>query len=336
MSLLRTALGLFAMSVVAMAAAAPGAAAQSPGPYGFAPYTDFTDSSSPALGTIRRGARVRHPTLGFVTALDGTECVPTWGGSSEQPASGANAYRLSQVAELRAAGGDPVVSFGGQAGTELAKACATAEDLAAAYRDVIATYGATHIDFDIEGGALGDTATDERREQAIAQVQMGSPLQVSYTLPVLPTGLTAEGLALLGRALASGVRIDLVNIMAMDYGKDAAPRTRGRMAALAIRAARSTRRQLQPLFPDSSSSALMRKLGVTSLIGINDVPTEIFTLRDARKFVRWARRAKLGMISMWSLGRDRRCARPTRRSRDDCSGVAQRRWAFSKVLGAGR
>ncbi len=48
-------------------------------------------------------------------------------------------------------------------------------------------------------------------------------LIVSFTLPVLPTGLTADGVRLLESCAKYGVRVDVVNIMTMDYGDSAAP-----------------------------------------------------------------------------------------------------------------
>lgn len=55
-------------------------------------------------------------------------------------------------------------------------------------------------------------------------LQAANPgLTISYTLPVLPTGLTPNGVALLANAVQRGVRVDVVNIMTMDYGDVAAP-----------------------------------------------------------------------------------------------------------------
>lgn len=53
-------------------------------------------------------------------------------------------------------------------------------------------------------------------------------LVVSFTLPVLPVGLTADGVNLLRDAKAKGVRLDVLNIMTMDYGDSAAPSERPR------------------------------------------------------------------------------------------------------------
>ena len=52
-------------------------------------------------------------------------------------------------------------------------------------------------------------------------------LTISFTLPVLPAGLTADGINLLRDALAKGVRVGVVNLMTMDYGDSAAPGQRG-------------------------------------------------------------------------------------------------------------
>ena len=71
-----------------------------------------------------------------------------------------------------------------------------------AYQTVITAYNLTHIDFDIEGGAEADHASIDRRSQALAALQTvaaaaGRTLDVSFTLPVLPTGLTSDGLDVL-------------------------------------------------------------------------------------------------------------------------------------------
>ena len=61
-----------------------------------------------------------------------------------------------RIAQLRSAGGDVMVSFGGQANDELAVACTDTGDLTGAYRDVVERYDLTVIDLDIEGAAIAD------------------------------------------------------------------------------------------------------------------------------------------------------------------------------------
>ena len=84
-------------------------------------------------------------------------------------------------------------------------------------------------------------------------------LHVHYTLGVLETGFTQAQPDVLNNARANGVRVDLVNIMAMDYGH-AVPD----MYAAAVSAAQGARGQLNSLGFSST------KLGITPMIGVND------------------------------------------------------------------
>ena len=277
--------------------------------------------------------------MGFVVAAGGTACTPSWGGYATYPAAGTHAYRRARVRSFTRAGGVAIPSFGGEAGTELATVCPTASALADAYGAVATAYGATRLDFDIEGAAVADRASDARRAQAIALLQRraraaGRRLDVAYTLPVLPTGLDANGLAVVRAAKAGGVALSIVNVMAMDYGDSAAPSPSGRMGPYAIAAATATRRQLARVYPGRSRRALSSMIGVTPMLGINDVQTEVFGLDDARRLVTWAAQQHVGMLGVWQAGRDRACARPTTSTQIDCSGVAQAPWAFSRALGA--
>lgn len=66
-------------------------------------------------------------------------------------------------------------------------------------------------------------------------LQAANPdLIISYCLPVLPDGLTHNGVALLANAVKWGVKIDTLQLMAMDYGGSAAPNPAGKMGYYAI------------------------------------------------------------------------------------------------------
>ena len=76
----------------------------------------------------------------------------------------------------------------------------------------------------MQGGAVADPVSVARRNQALAQLKAANPgLTISYTLPVLPTGLTADGINVLKSAKANSFYPDVINIMTMDYGDNAAP-----------------------------------------------------------------------------------------------------------------
>jgi hypothetical protein len=206
---------------------------------GFSPYVDT--SLYPAFDTAAASAAGGAKNYNLAFVLAGGGCTPEWGGVSALDSTGVP----GQIAALRKAGGDVRVSFGGANGTELAESCTSVSSLAAAYQKVIDTYGLTKIDFDIEGGATTDTTGITRRDQAIAQLQAtakaaGKTLEVSFTLPVLPSGLVQSGTDLLQNAKSNGVAVSAVNIMAMDYGDGAAPSPSGRMGTYAIDAATAT------------------------------------------------------------------------------------------------
>ena len=227
-----------------------------------------------------------------------------------------------------------MLSFGGAAGVELALACRTAGATRAAYAAAIAAYRPARADFDIEGATIANRPATARRDAAIAALQHAHPgLRVSFTLPVLPSGLTPDGLTVLRDAIRRHVTIAFINLMTMDYGDDAAPNPDGRMGAYTIAAARAAVRQLARLYPHDSVTRVRRRIGLTPMIGRNDTSTETFGLSDARQLASYARSAGIGMLAMWSIGRDRACPRPVATAQDNCSGVAQAPDAFARALG---
>jgi hypothetical protein len=291
----------------------------------FAPYVDT--SLYPAFDLIASvdATGVKDYNLAFVT--DGGGCTPKWGGVT---AIGSDAV-AAQIGALRAKGGDVRVSFGGASGSELATACSSADALAAAYGKAVDAYKLTKVDFDVEGGALPNTAANTRRAQAIAKLQQQHPgLDVSFTLPVMPEGLTQDGVNLLADAKANGVRMSAVNIMAMDYGASYS----GDMGTYAEQAATATQAQIKSVL-GLSDSAAWKAVAVTPMIGVNDVSSEIFKVDDATQLVNFAKSKGLGWLSMWSATRDKQCdggAKPTADA--TCSSVVQDRFAFSKAFGA--
>jgi hypothetical protein len=292
---------------------------------GFAPYVDT--SLYPAFDLLANvtATGVKTYNLAFIT--DGGGCTPKWGGVSDLGSDGV----ASQIGALRAKGGDVRVSFGGASGSELATTCGSASALATAYGKVVDAYGLTKVDFDIEGGALPNTAANTIRAQAIAKLQQQHPnLDVSYTLPVMPEGLTQDGVNLLSNAKSNGVKVSTVNIMAMDYG----PAYSGDMGTYATQAATATQAQVKSVL-GLSDSAAWKAVAVTPMIGVNDVASEIFKVDDASQLVDFAKSKGLGGLSMWSATRDKQCAGGTKPSADaTCSSVLQDANAFTKAFAA--
>ncbi|MFI7504628.1 cellulose binding domain-containing protein [Streptomyces sp. NPDC049687] len=292
---------------------------------GFAPYVDT--SLHPAFDLLGNVAAtgVKDYNLAFVT--DGGGCTPKWGGVTDLGSDGV----ASRIGALRAEGGDVRVSFGGANGSELATTCSSADALAAAYGKVVDAYRLTKVDFDVEGGALPNTAANTRRAQAIVKLQQRHPgLDVSFTLPVMPEGLTRDGVNVLLTAKANGVKGATVNVMAMDYGPDYS----GDMGTYAEQAATATQAQVKSVF-GLSDRAAWKAVAVTPMIGVNDVTSEVFRVEDAGRLVAFAKSKGLAWLSMWSATRDRQCPGGAKNSADaTCSSIVQGDSAFSKAFAA--
>jgi chitinase len=322
----KTAAGFLA---AALLAACVGCSADSPGDTtGYAPYV----SASTAHATDGAGDPSAY-NLAFVVA-DGDSCTPSWGGHT---AIGDAAVK-SRIQKLSSAEGATVrVSFGGATGNELATTCGSATALAAAYGKALDAAGdATHADFDIEGDTLKDSASVALRAKAIALLQRQRDLDVTFTLPVMPSGLDADGLALLDSANDHGVDVSTVNVMTMNYGETYT----GDMGTYALRAARATHTQLRKVF-GLSDKAAWRGMALTSMLGVNDIAGETFTLSDAAQVREFAASKGIGWVSLWATFRDVQCASggskgtakdTAKDAATDCSGVEQSAGAFAEAL----
>lgn len=311
----------------------------------FAPYVDVTNTpvmhfeipSGPSRDTLN---------LGFVVADPAFPCQPTWGGAYTLDAAASRLDLDRRIEQLRRAGGAVTVSFGGLANKELSTVCTDQKALVPAYQRVIDRYNLSSIDLDIEGDSLTDPAARTRRASAVKQLQRnaeakGERLTVWLTLPVSPTGLTDDGFAQVEAMLAAGVEVAGVNGMVMDYGgsKDA----QDSMFEASEKAANELHRQLDTAYSRQGKSlpsdVLWKKVGLTPMIGQNDVADERFTLEDATDLNQFALDKGVGMISMWSLNRDKTCGTPLPKTsvvvRNDCSGVDQGTLFYADVLSNG-
>ncbi|HYW23023.1 MAG TPA: carbohydrate binding domain-containing protein [Terriglobales bacterium] len=273
-----------------------------PGHY-YAPYVDLTASPTQSLVADSRNGGIEFYSLAFITADESTPCEAAWG--SAVPLSQLSTFLPnldSDIRSLRSQGGDVIVSFGGEAGTELAQSCTSESGLQAQYQSIIDHYQVSHLDFDIEGPAVTDSASIDLRNRTLAALEAANPgLVVSYTLPVLPTGLVTSGIDLLQNAIADGVNVSVVDVMAMDYGSSFPP---DKMGQNAIDASNSLISQLKSLYPSKSDAQIRAMVGVTPMSGANDVAPENFTLADAQQLLGYARSAGITELAMWSVNRD--------------------------------
>ncbi|MGA7295205.1 MAG: chitinase [Terriglobales bacterium] len=297
-------------------------------PYLFLPAREINsrapNSTTPAPETdmlsISQQSGIKLFTLAFIVS-SGNDCHAAW--YRNLPLTRENAI-ADEISRFRKSGGDVILSFGGEAGLELAQVCKDVPSLQAQYQAAIDKYKVRILDFDIESSAILDPASVDRRNQALANLQAANhDLLISYTLAVLPTGLLPNGVDLLKNAASHGVTIGNINIMTMDYETTFNPNAMGQNA---IDAANAAIKQLQALNIDAP-------LGLTPMIGMNDVSPQVFTLADAKNLLRYAKsNGRISRIAMWSVARDRACP-GTQRVLPDCSGLPQSPFSFSKIFG---
>ncbi|MDO8211644.1 chitinase [Conexibacter sp. CPCC 206217] len=331
----------FVVRDVAETTPAKAQSAAARGPW-FAPYVDVTLTPTVAFQD-RASNPSRNVVLGFVVAGRGADeaCTPTWGTYETLDGAATSIDLDRRVAQLRGQGGDAVVSFGGQANRELAIACEDQDRLQAAYSATIDRYDADTVDFDVEGAALADEPANVRRALAVKAIQDDAraarrSLAVWLTLPVTPDGLNPDALAVVDAMLDARVDLAGVNVMAMDFGVPSAAKD---MRAAILSSVDATRKQLSVVYARAgaalNSEHLWRKVGVTVMIGQNDVRAERVTVSDARAVADYALEHGVGRVSTWSLNRDQQCGvtfAVTGTLSNTCSGVVQRPLQFTRLF----
>jgi len=310
----------------------------------FASYVDVTANPTVDFATPTANSR-RDVVLSFVVSAPDGPCTPTWGTALTLDQASAGLDLDRKIATLEQHGGGLAVSFGGRLNDELATTCQDVDKLAAAYTEVMDRYHCSTIDLDLESGNLSDRAAGLRRAQAIKKLQLarrasGNSLAVWLTLPVSPSGLTQDRQAAVAEMLSAGVDLAGVNAMAMNYsgsGTDSHS-----MLVTTTNALSAVQRQLGALYGRAgtklSSATVWSKLGVTPMIGQNDVAGEVFSLNSAKGLNEFVLSHSLGRVSMWSLNRDKTCGPnyvDVKRASDACSGVSQGNQKFADLLASG-
>ncbi|MEW2549695.1 chitinase [Streptomyces sp. NPDC047002] len=278
-----------ALCPAALLVAAPtahAAAASFPAQYA-APYLQVDDNTVKDMAADHQASGVDHYTLAFLTSQSG--CTLNWEDGGDPVGA-----HTAEINALRSSGGDVALSFGGAGSKELAQTCTSVSDLTAAYQNVVDTYGATRLDFDIEGGALGDSAANQRRDQALAALQQQNPgVQISWTVAVDPDGLPSDVTGMLSGAQSAGVKTTLVNIMTMDFGD-------GENALQdAESGANATVGQLGSLYGGSAADNWAR-MGLTPIAGQND-DDENFSQSDAATLEAFAADKGVQELSFWEV-----------------------------------
>jgi chitinase len=311
-----TASAFFLFSSVVCTAVAQTAAPTLPSKM-FAPYVDMTKLAN-SLPQVRAASGIKTFTLAFIVAGNG--CAAAWGGTvpiSTDSTIGAG------IAQIRKAGSDVIIAFGGYDGLELAQTCTDVPSLQAAYQSVIEKYKVNILDFDVEHTAIEDPISIDRRSQALNALAATNPgIQINYTLPATPAGLTDLSVNVIKSAVKWGTPVKIVNLMTMDYGS---PVPTGAMGPNAVAAASAALCQLKSL-------GLNARVGITPMIGVNDSAGEVFTLDDAQVVLNYAQANtnSIALLSCWSVGRDNGGCLGT--VVHNCSGIKQAEWDFTRIF----
>ncbi len=304
----------------------------------YAPYYEtYLAPHAAPISNVARRSGARYFTLAFLQTPKKGSCALDWNGTKSQPLR----YYAADIARLRRMGGDVIPSFGGYSadhdGTEIADSCTSVSKIAADYETVVRALHVTRLDMDVEDNSLTNKAGIERRSEAIALAQTWAArhhiwLQVQFTIPVEPSGLDGNDMAVLRSAVAAGVRVHSVNIMVFDYYLSAHERTLN-MGAEALTAATHTHSQLESLYPQVSAARLWAMIGMTMLPGIDDYTParEVTHLSDARRMLNFARSHQMNFLSIWAIERDHGGC-PGAFDSNTCSGIKQNAWAFSHLL----
>lgn len=299
----------------------------------FAPYMYVGAGDNFKLTDCDDQCGLKYYTLAFIIARqdgNGKNAVyhkePSWDGRIpiEQ-----NFYH-DQIDAIRKRGGDVIMSFGGEAGKELANVIDDPAQLEAAYQKVIDQYKFTWLDFDVEGNNLDKGKQDsERRNTVLASLQKKNPgLIISYTLPVDPNGISEASQALLADAKAKGVKVHSANLMVMYFGKEFINKGKSE-GQLGVDSANAAYAQLQKIDPAI-------QVGLCPCLGRNGSKDEVFTLDDAKILKAFADKTPwVCSLHYWSINDD--AARPRKKrtitsTNSVTASNSPQPWAFAKIF----
>nr|WP_034287889.1 chitinase [Amycolatopsis benzoatilytica] len=287
-------------------AAAPDPVLASPYLYQWSGQTSASEAMS-ATG-------IKTFTLAFMLSDGG--CNPKWDG--DRSLTGSDKTLISSI---RAAGGDVIPSFGGWSGTKLGAKCSSASALAGAYQKVIDAYQLKAIDLDIENTDEFENATvQDRILNAVKITKQKNPdLRVVITIGTDTSGPNDWGKRLIKQAKAIGANVDVWSVMPFDFssGGDMAGKTKSAVDGLA--------NQLKSTFGWDSATAY-KHAGLSSMNGKTDNAGEVVSVADFTAIRDYATSHHLGRFTFWATNRD--CSG----SSNDCSGISQPKYAFTKIV----
>jgi hypothetical protein len=282
-----------------------------------APYLYEGWGNPPSPTTVMSATGIKQFTMAFM--LSGGGCVPAW--DSTRPLTGG--VDQQAINQIRAAGGDVEISFGGWSGNKLGPNCSSASALAGAYQTVINAYGLKYIDIDVENtDEFESEVVQDRILGALKIVKQNNPgIKTIVTFGTSTTGPTWWGTRLINQAAALGANIDVFTIMPFDFGGGAD------MYGNTVNAANGLKNALKTAFGWSDTTAYAH-VGISGMNGLSD-QQELTSTAIWTNIRTWANTNHVARLAFWSVNRDRGCAGGGVVS--NCSGIAQSDWAFTAI-----
>ena len=312
------AVGVCAAIGAAASATSAAATALSNNWYESAPYYSTLDSSAPDVGQVMSATGQKAFDMAFILA-NGGSCSASWDGTD---AVSSDTQVGAVINQVRSGGGDVIVSAGGYNGTKLGQVCGSAASTAAAYQQVVTTYGLHAFDFDLEEPEI-ENSTAIANELGAAQIlQRNNPgLFVSITMPSTTSGANYFGGLLLDEAKTLGFTPNDYTIMPFDGGFSG--------GSSQVTALQDFNAQLMSTFGWSSATAYAHE-GFSGMNGRTD-SAEFFTQADFQTVLSFAQSNGMSRYTFWSLNRDRQC-NPVNNNdvtSSECSSIAQNSWDFT-------
>ncbi len=290
-----------------------------------APYIDMSSwvdtksaysvNGAPNLAKLYEDSGFAYFNLGFIqpdttTPLESDGTIRWgWGGyySLSEKNNSSSQYQgiLTSLKNFRAKGGDYAISIGGQLGDAPWVVTQNQTALENFYNDIIETYELKRMDLDIEESNQ-DYDQNLANAKAIKVVQDKTNIEITLTIPIMPSGWEQKQINIINAYLDVGVDVALVNSMTMCYGTGVnADEDYG---TVSVRAITNSVEQLKTIYSNHgillSTDQAYLKTGATFSIGYESNLYPVFTTSMASTIIEDAKKHRYGLISMWSMGRD--------------------------------
>jgi chitinase len=251
-------------------------------------YTNVSGTKDPV--NVMKTTGVKAFTLAFI--LNNGTCSPAWDSGTLNDSG-----KQTMINNIRGAGGDVVVSFGGYSGNKLGNSCSNETALAGAYQKVIDLYKLKAIDIDLEAGEVSQSNKVLKALKIVKQKNPG--VSTILTLGTGKNGLEGDEAAIPGQAAAIGSPVDNWTIMPFDFSDDDSGVDHG---AVTVSASEGLHKQLKSALGGTDAS-IYAKQGISSMNAKTDSNGNV-TVANFNTMLSYVQQHGLTRFTYWELSRD--------------------------------